>query len=93
MSLQQDIVDAAERACGAKVQFEEVFPVIETEDGKVIWAGVVTQFDSANGRVFAWAVEAEPEPQFVAVRQQPPVITPLAAVRSWMVSHRRDGKV
>lgn len=56
----------------------------------MIWEGVVTEFVSLGGKhVYAWAVEGEKEPQFIAVLDQHPIHSPLAAVRAWIVSQGR----
>lgn len=83
------IKGAAERARGAPVRFVEHVPIVETFRGQVIWEGVVSEFDSDNGKVWAWGVEGDKEPQFIAVLHRPPIDSPLAAVRAWIVSTQR----
>lgn len=89
MDTQEGIKRAAERARGAPVRFLEAVPVVETFRGEVLWEGAVSEFESAVGNVFAWAVEGDAEPQFVAVVCRPPIDSPLAAVRAWLVSQAR----
>jgi hypothetical protein len=80
---------AAERARNAPVRLFERVPIVETFRGQVVWEGVVSVFDSDAGRVYAWAVEGETEPQFVAVLDTPPITSPLAAVRAWIISQSK----
>jgi hypothetical protein len=86
MDTQDGIKRAAERARGAPVRFVQAVPVVETFRGAVVWEGAVSQFESAIGDVFAWAVESDREPEFVAVLGNPPIDSPLAAVRAWLAS-------
>lgn len=88
MDVGEGIKRAAERARGAPVRFVEAHPIIETFRGEVIWEGAVSEFESAKGTVYAWAVEGDREPQFVAVLDQHPIHSPLAAVRAWIVSQK-----
>lgn len=80
---------AAERARGAPVRFVEAVPIVETFRGKVVWEGAVSVFDSSAGKVYAWGVDGEREPQYVAVLDEPPISSPLAAVRAWIASQLR----
>jgi len=89
MDTQEGIKRAAERARGAPVRFVEAVPIVETFRGAVVWEGAVSEFESAVGNVFAWAVEGEREPQFIAVLRNPPIDSPLAAVRAWLASQIR----
>lgn len=85
---------AAVSALEAKeVKFEGFYPVVETFRGEVIWEGIVSVYDSDQGRAYVWAVkgEGDKEPQYIAVLQKPPVSTPLDAVRAWIVSEARKG--
>lgn len=90
MTVKEGIRRAAERARGAPVRFVEVVPIVETFRGEVVWEGVVSVFEADYlGTVYAWAVEGDDEPQFVAVLNQPPVTSPLSAVRAWIASTKR----
>jgi hypothetical protein len=80
---------AAERARGVPVRFVDVHPIIETFRGEVIWEGAVSEFESDAGKVYAWAIDGEKEPQFIAVLHQPPITSPLSAVRAWIASTKR----
>jgi len=51
--------------------------------------GTVSEFQDEKGRVvYAWAVEGK-EPQYLAVIKEPPIKSPLDAVRAWLVSQAR----
>ena len=38
---------------------------------------------------YGWAVEGDTEPQYVTVKGEPPVDSPLVAVRVWLVAQDR----
>lgn len=80
---------AAETACEEPVQFQGFFPVVETFRGQVVWEGIVNMYAGASGSVYAWAVESDAGPQYVTVKQRPPVKNPLDAVRVWLVSESK----
>jgi hypothetical protein len=83
---------AAERASGKAVLHLETLPVIETFQGKRVWEGIVDVFTvkgNPKERVYAWVVEGDDEPQYVAVLGKPPIDTPMAAVRAWIVSQSK----
>ena len=87
---------AVERATGGKVAHLESVPVIETFRGQTVWEGMVEVFSLASpppDRAYGWAVEGEGSPQYVAVLGTPPIDSPLAAVRAWLVSEMRKGNV
>ena len=89
MDTSEGIRRAAERARGVPVRFVETVPIVETFRGEVVWEGAVSVFDSDRGKVYAWAVDGEHEPQFVAVLNTPPVNSPLSAVRAWIVNQAK----
>jgi hypothetical protein len=83
---------AVERATGSKVEHLESVPIIETFRGQTVWQGVVEVFRVLTpppARAYGWAVEGDKEPQYVAVIGNPPIDSPLAAVRAWLVSEAR----
>lgn len=81
---------AAEKAARQPIAFEAHASVVETFRGQTIWEGVVSQFKGDTATVYAWAVESEDgEPQYVTVLGTPPINSPLAAVRAWLVSQAR----
>ena len=83
---------AVERATGSKVVRVEYVPIVETFRGQAVWQGVVEVF-SVNKPpplvAYGWAVESADGPQYVAVLGTPPIDSPLAAVRAWLVSEAR----
>ena len=83
---------AVERATGSAVTHLESVPVVETFRGQAVWQGMVEVFSVAApppARAYGWAVESAEGPQYVAVLGTPPIDSPLAAVRAWLVSQAR----
>jgi hypothetical protein len=83
-SVHRRVQSAAENACGCNVIFEGIIPVTDSANGEVVWAGPVQQFTSEKGRIYAWAVDRTEEAECVAMLHQPPIDSPLAAVRAWL---------
>lgn len=80
---------AAERATGSPVTHLESVPVVETFRGQTIWQGMVEVFGVAKpppDKAYAWAVESASGPEYVAVLGQPPINSPIDAVRAWIIS-------
>jgi len=84
-ALDQKLADAAPKAASDHV------PIVETFRGEVIWEGIVNEYLPAKRQhVYAWAVESEHQKsQYIAVLKQPPITSPLDAVRAWIVSQAR----
>lgn len=83
---------AVERATGSAVEHLESVPVVETFRGKTLWQGIVEVFRVTKPppeRAYGWAVEGKTESEYVAVLGNPPVDSPLAAVRAWLVSESK----
>ena len=83
---------AAERATGSRVTHLESVPIVETFRGQLVWQGMVEVFTVATPppeHAYAWAVESDNGPQYVAVLGVPPINSPLDAVRAWIVSARK----
>jgi hypothetical protein len=79
---------AVERATGSPVEHLESVPVVETFRGETVWQGTVEVFSVANpppARAYGWAVDGD----YVAVLGNPPVDSPIAAVRAWLVSETK----
>ena len=79
---------AVERATGGAVNYLESVPVVETFRGETVWEGTVEVFSVATPppeRAYGWAVEND----YVAVLGNPPVDSPVAAVRAWLVSENK----
>lgn len=90
--LLKHIQKAVERAVEGPVKHRETVPVLETFRGQTVWRGVVEVFDVASpppAVAYGWLVDADPEPQYVAVLGKPPVDSALNAVRAWLVSESR----
>lgn len=90
MTVKAGIKRAVERATGERAKLVDLTPIVETFRGEVVWQGTVSTFDTASGKAYGWAVEGDTEPQFVAVLNKPPVDSPLAAVRAWIVSQSKS---
>ena len=75
-----------------RVTHRESVPVVETFRGQTVWEGMVEVFDVAEpppAVAYGWAVESDSGPQYVTVKGEPPADSPLAAVRTWLVSEAR----
>ena len=88
----EQIKRAVERTVEGAVVHVESVPVVETFGGQIGWEGVVEVFELCDpsqddpDKAYGWAVESDQGPQYVAVKGAPPVDSPLAAVRVWVVS-------
>jgi hypothetical protein len=88
---------AVEAQHGCTATFVQSVPVKETFDGKTVWDGVVHVF-KINGhpkarRAYAWSspIEGSDKRRFFAVLHQPPVISPVEAVRAAIIQETRMG--
>ena len=80
---------------GCEASWVEAVPVKETFQGQTIWEGTVQVFDLIDhptaSRCYAWSHATEGERRrFVAVLHQPPVDSPVEAVRAAIVQERRE---
>ena len=87
---------AVETQHGCTVTFVQTVPVKETFDGKTVWDGVVHVF-TIHGhpkarKAYAWSspVEGSDKRRFFAVLHQPPVTSPVEAVRAAIVAEQRS---
>lgn len=83
---------AVERATGSPVEHLESVPVLETFRGETVWDGMVEVFSVGNpppALAYGWAVEGKKEAEYVAVLGNPPVDSPVAAVRAWLVAENK----
>jgi hypothetical protein len=87
MSLDKELEQAAEDACGEKPRWEGFVPVTVTA-GETVWQGIVSFFDCDSGRVYAWQAKHDPLPKYVAVVAKPPIASPGDAVRAWLAAQR-----
>jgi hypothetical protein len=83
------IQKVVEQTAGGPVSHIESAPVLETFQGKTIWKGIVEVFRVQTPpplMAYGWAVEGDHGPDYVAVLGTPPIDSPIAAVRAWIVS-------
>jgi hypothetical protein len=92
MTVIEGITRAVERAVEGAVTHLQSTPIVETFRGEVVWEGVVEEFavESPPPKiVYGWAVDADPEPQYIAVLETDRINSPLMAVRAWIMSQAR----
>ncbi len=82
---------AVERMFNCKAQLAQSVPVLETFEGKTMWESVFHVFDLTGHpnatRAYAWSspIKRSDKTRFCAVLHQPPVTSPLKAVRAAFV--------
>lgn len=88
----EELQNAIRHLHGAEATHRESVPVKETWQGQTIWDGVVEVFDlrghSKTDKAYAWLHDTgDPKQPFqpVAVLHIHPALTPLAAVRAFIV--------
>jgi hypothetical protein len=68
-------------------------PVRETFQGRTVWEGDVEVFTLVGhpqaSRCYAWAYDHEKGSNAIAVLELPPVISPLTAVRAYVMSEAK----
>lgn len=86
---------AVESQHGCTATFVQSVPVKETFGGKTVWEGLVHIF-RINGhpqanQAYAWSspIEGGDKRRFFAVLHQPPITSPVAAVRAAIVAEQR----
>ena len=91
-----DLQKAVERMHTCEATLAQSVPVTETPDGNtIVWEGVVHAFDlkghMAANRAYAWSspIEGSDKRRFFAVLHQPPVTSPVEAVRAAVVAEQR----
>jgi hypothetical protein len=97
MSHIDDLVKAIHKLHGAKAIHRESVPVKEVFDGKTVWEGIVEVFHleghpKAN-TAYAWLHDTgdrDKPIQHVAVLHVPPVVSPLTAVRAFIIQEFRN---
>lgn len=87
---------AVERTHGGTAMLAQSVPIRETFGEQTVWEGVVHVFDlegppTAN-RAYAWSspIEGSDKRRFFAVLHQPPVTSPLEAVRAAIVAEQKN---
>ena len=87
--------EAVESMHHCSARLAQSVPVSETFNGTAVWEGVVHVFDLTGHptakRAYAWSspIEGSDKPRFFAVLHQPPVMSPLDAVRAAIVQEHR----
>jgi hypothetical protein len=92
MTTLEKIRRVVERVARCPVTHMQSHPVVETFDGNVIWEGVVEEFGVSMPppkTIFAWAVNAGPEPRFITIYSTEQINTAVKAVRVWIESENR----
>jgi hypothetical protein len=90
-----DLQKAVERMHGGSARLVQSVPVKETHEGATVWEGVVHVFDLEGhptaSRAYAWSspIEGSDKRRFFAVLHQPPVTSPVEAVRAAIVAEQR----
>ena len=99
MSYLSELQDVIRRLHGVESKHVESVPVKETFQGKTVWEGDIEVFDLHGhpkaSRVYAWGHETEsPEKpkRHVTVLHVPPVVSPLTAVRAFIVQEFRNAE-
>lgn len=92
MSISNDIKLAIERAAGQPATHFESVPIMETFKGQTVWEGIVEVYSLTTPppeRGYGWAVKSPDGTQYVAVLGNPPIVSPIAAVRAWIASQAK----
>jgi hypothetical protein len=93
----EELREAVERQHNCTARLVQSVPVKESFVGQPVWEGVVQVFDLEGHltatRAYAWssAVEGSNRRRFFAVLHQPPITSPIAAVRAAIVQEHRAG--
>ena len=87
----QALRDAIQHTHGCASRYVQTVPVKEELNGKIVWDGKVEVFDLARHpearQCYAWGYKDDDGRwQYVAVLRMPPVDSPLAAVRAYIMS-------
>lgn len=91
-----ELARAVESMYGGKAVLISAVPVREEFEGKIVWEGVVHQFEivgsEAGTRAYAWshAIIGSTRRRFVVVLHKPPVDSPLKAVRAAIVAEQHS---
>ncbi len=89
---------AIEAQHSGRATLVQAVPVKETHDGATVWEGVVHVFDLTGHptatRAYAWSspIEGSDKRRFFAVLHQPPISSPVEAVRAAIVAEERARK-
>lgn len=90
--------DAVERMHHCSARLTQSMPLSETFEGVAVWGGVVHVFDLSGhptaSRAYAWSspIEGSDKRRFFAVLHQPPVTSPVEAVRAAIVAEQKPSR-
>ena len=94
MSQVDELRDAIHALHGGKAYHRESVPVKETFNGQTVWDGIVEVFDlkghHKTNTVYAWWHDNGKEVQPVTVLHVHPALTPIDAVRAFIVQEYRN---
>jgi hypothetical protein len=88
--------EAVEHMHHCAARLAQSAPVRETHKGVTVWEGVVHVFDLTGHptatRAYAWSspIEGSDKRRFFAVLHQPPITSPVAAVRAAIIAEHRQ---
>jgi hypothetical protein len=91
-----ELTAAIERQHNCAARFVQSVPVSESFGGKTAWEGTVHVFDISGHpkatRAYAWSspIEGSDKRRFFAVLHQPPVTSPVEAVRAAIVAEQKQ---
>jgi hypothetical protein len=91
---ESDLKVAVERMHNCKARLVQSVPIREWFEHETVWKGAVHIFDLEGhptaSRAYAWSssIEGSDKRRFFAVLHQPPITSPLDAVRAIIVAER-----
>lgn len=95
----EQLKESVERQHGGVASLIQSVPIREAFNDTVVWEGVVHVFDLADHptakRAYAWSspIEGSEKRRFFAVLHQPPITSPVDAVRAAIVAEHKKGGV
>jgi hypothetical protein len=94
----RQLQETVERMHGGKARLVQSVPVREKFAREMVWEGVVHVFALTGHptatQAYAWSspIEGSDKRRFFAVLHQPPVTSPVEAVRAAIVAEQKAGK-
>lgn len=99
MNYLEELRDVIHKLHGAEATHRESVPVKEVYKGETVWDGIVEVFDLHDhphaNTAYAWLHDTgDPEKpaQHVTVLHVPPVVSPIAAVRAFILQEIRNAQ-
>jgi hypothetical protein len=92
-----ELQSAVERMHNCSAPLVQSVPIREKFERKTVWDGIVHVFELTGHpkakRAYAWSspIEGSDKRRFFAVLHQPPVTSPVEAVRAAIVAEQRNG--